>query len=207
MPIKKKSHANTTILALLHGFLVGCVTIGLFALLLNWSSIRGETEKQPEALEEIPVQVELPPDGAVGEVTLFANQLGAFSSIEGAKSVSTSDAAIPPAIFPISDKYYVWDTVDLEEGKIVKGPQSFVKKITVSTASCDQEGLKRLASLLSETDTAKFYFQDSTETVNLPPDWKELTASLSTLTTDLGIQKAQLLSHYVSKNSCVKISF
>lgn len=205
MPIKRKARPKTVFLSLVHGFVVGCISIGLFALLLHWSTIR-ENEK---ATVQVPNDENVVETNAKMYVTkLYAHQLGVFSSLQTASAVRSPFASsIPPAIFKIGDTFFVWNSLHVHADTLEKTAGSFMKEIIVDSSSCSEKGLRQLAVLLNETNDAKFYFDKADNSVQLPPEWKAVTSSMAIVSKDLAVIKAQLLSHYYSKDSCVKIEF
>lgn len=197
-------------LALLHGFLIGAVSIGLFALLIQWQDIR--PVETPEA--QIPPEmqpVNVPGDEPKPEVkkSFFAKQHGVFSSADGATQVLQSDPTLKTAAVIIAeDKYYVWSAVSVEEAEVKsEGSETFVKPFQIESQSCSEETMKNIPVLLSETDKAKFYFEGVEPTVAYPDDWQTNIKAISTLSKDINIVRAQLLSHYIAQNSCLKVSF
>lgn len=203
-------------IALLHGFLIGAVSIGLFALLIQWQDIR------PVDTPEAQIPPELEPVVAPGgepepkeeedkvEKSFFAKQHGVFSTAEGATQVLQSDPKLSTAAVIIAeDKYYIWSAISVTETDL-KGTgstESFVKPFQLEASSCTEEALKNVPVLLSEADKAKFYFEGTEPTLKIPSDWKTNIKAISTLSEEVNIVKAQLLSHYIAQNECLKVSF
>ena len=203
-------------IALLHGFLIGAVSIGLFALLIQWQDIRPvdtpETQIPPE-MEPVVVPGGDPKPNEEKEVenkSFFAKQHGVFSTAEGATQVLQSDPTLKTAaVIVAEDKYYIWSAISVEEADL-KGTgstESFVKPFQIEGSSCKEETLKNVPILLSESDKAKFYFEGTEPTIKIPSDWKTNIKAISTLSEDVNIIKAQLLSHYIAQNECLKVSF
>lgn len=202
-------------IALLHGFLIGAVSIGLFALLIQWQDIR--PVDTPEA--QIPPEMEpvvapgndpKPDEEKVEKKSFFAKQHGVFSTAEGATQVLQSDPTLKTAAVIIAeDRYYIWSAISVAESDL-KGTgstESFVKPFQVEASSCTEEALKNVPVLLSESDKAKFYFEGTEPTIKIPSDWKTNIKAISTLSDEINIVKAQLLSHYIAQNECLKVSF
>lgn len=204
-------------IALLHGFLIGAVSIGLFALLIQWQDIR--PVDTPEA--QIPPEMEpvaVPGTGddpkqaeedGVGK-SFFAKQHGVFSTADGATQVLQSDPTLKSAAVVIAeDLYYIWSAVSITEADLkgTGGTESFVKPFQLDASSCSDEALKNVPVLLSESDKAKFYFEGTEPTIKIPSDWKTNIKAISTLSEETNIIKVQLLSHYIAQNECLKVSF
>ncbi len=198
-------------LALLHGFLIGAVSIGLFALLIQWQDIRPvETPEAQIPPEMQPVNVPGDEPEPKVEYSFFALQHGVFSSAEGATQVLQSDPSLKTAAVIIAeDKYYVWSAVSLVEAEVRSegNNETFVKPFQVESQSCTEETLKNIPLLLSETDKAKFYFEGVEPSIAFPDDWQTNIKAISTLSKDINIVRAQLLSHYIAQNTCLKVSF
>ncbi|MET1013546.1 MAG: hypothetical protein ABWX61_03430 [Paenisporosarcina sp.] len=196
-------------LALLHGFLIGAVSIGLFALLIQWQDIRKvDTPELVTPEEEVPVVAPNDDDKAV--FPFFAKQYGVFSTADAAANlIQTNPALGSSAVILAEDKYYVWSAVSVVEAEVktAESKDSFVKPFQLSASGCKEEHLKNIPLLLSETDRAKFYFEGVEASVKIPDDWKTNIAAISTLSKEINVVRAQLLSHYGTQNQCLKIQF
>ena len=208
MRISKTFSKFSYTLALLHGFLIGAVSIGLFALLIQWQDIRNvDTPELVAPDKEVPVVA------TTDEKTVFpffAKQYGVFSTAEAAANLlQTNPALASSAIVLAEDKYYVWSAVSVVEAEVknADSKDSFVKPFQLSASSCSEEHLKNIPLLLSETDRAKFYFEGVEASVKIPDDWKSNIAAISMLSKEINVVRAQLISHYGTQNECIKIQF
>ena len=196
-------------LALLHGFFIGAVSIGLFALLIQWQDIRKVDTPELITPEEEVEPVVAPTDEKM-VFPFFAKQYGVFSTAEAAANLlQTNPALASSAVILAENKYYVWSAVSVAEAEVknTESKDSFVKPFQLSAAGCTEEHLKNIPLLLSETDRAKFYFDGVEASVKIPEDWKTNIAAISTLSKEINVVRAQLLSHYGTQNECLKIEF
>lgn len=196
-------------LALLHGFLIGAVSIGLFALVIQWQDIRMVEAPEVVGPELKPVDGTVIVDSKV-VYPFFAKQHGVFSTADGATQVMQSDPTLKTAaIIMADDKYYVWSAVSLAEAEVktVGSTESFVKPFQLTAQGCSEETLKNIPKLLSETDKSKFYFEGVEPSIKIPDDWKTNIAAISMLSKEMNVVRAQLLSHYNTQNACIKIEF
>ena len=195
-------------LALLHGFLIGAVSIGLFALLIQWQDIRKVDTPELVTPEEVTPVVAPTEDKTV--YPFFAKQYGVFSTADAATELLKTNPALgSSAVILAGDKYYVWSAVSVVEAEVknAESKDSFVKPFQLSASGCSEEQLKNIPLLLSETDRAKFYFDGVEASVKIPEDWKSNIAAISTLSKEINVVRAQLLSHYGTQNECLKIEF
>jgi hypothetical protein len=196
-------------LALLHGFLIGAVSIGLFALVIQWQDIR--TVETPEVVGPELETVDGPVPVESKEVySFFAKQHGVFSTADGATQVIQSDPKLnSAAIIMADDKYYVWSAISLVEAEVktVGSTESFVKPFQLTAQGCSEEAMKNIPKLLSETDKSKFYFEGVEPSIKIPDDWKTNIAAISMLSKEINVVRAQLLSHYNTQNECIIIEF
>jgi len=196
-------------IALLHGFLIGAVSIGLFALLIQWQDIR--TVETPAVVEPPAQQPVVATPNETKEVfSFFAKQHGVFSTATGATEVLQSNPELKSAaVILAEDKYYIWSAVSLAEAEVksVGSTESFVKPFQLEAQSCTEEAVKNIPLLLSESDKAKFYFEGVEPTVKIPSDWKTNISAISTLSKEVNVVRVQLLSHYLAQNQCLKVSF
>jgi hypothetical protein len=198
-------------LAILHGFFIGAVSIGIFAILIQWQDIstadKPETSTTPKTPEEITVDV--PADG-VTPTQFFAKQHGVFTTAESATTLLQSSPAMKSAAIIIADsKYYVWSAASVVESevKIVGSTDSFVKPFRINSAACTEQAMKKLPVYLANPDPAKFNFESTGNKEAIPKDWTPNIAAISTLSKDFNVIRVQLLSHYFAQNDCLKIEF
>ena len=212
MRISKTFSKFSYTLALLHGFLIGAVSIGLFALLIQWQDIR--KVDTPELVTPVEEKEEVEPVVApTDDKTVFpfyAKQYGVFSTAEAAANLmQTNPSLASSAVILAEDKYYVWSAVSVVEAEVknAESKDSFVKPFQLSASGCTEDHLKNIPLLLSETDRARFYFEGVEASVKIPEDWKSNIAAISTLSKEINVVRAQLLSHYGTQNECLKIDF
>ncbi len=200
--IRKKEMIQAAIL----GSAAGLVGVILFIFMLN-SMNTDDTNSD----EMIPVQSSANSDGNdPSKQQFFANQHGVFSTFDGATEfVAGYSSLTTSAIVEVDGNFYVWSSVSpTKEGvTITVNPTSFAKSFYYTGASCSESSLKSLPELLKSDDRSKFYFEDGKIPDDLPEDWKSVTQALSTFSDDLDVVRLHILSHYFSKNDCMKITF
>lgn len=196
-------------LAILHGFFIGVVSIGIFAILIQWQDIStaekaGTASDNPEKAEQIAVDA----PAKDGTTQFFAKQHGVFTTAEGATELLQSSPAMKSAAIVIADsKYYVWSAASVVESevKIQGSTDSFVKPFKINSASCTEKAMKNLPVFLANPDPAKFNFEGTGNKDAIPKDWNANIAAISTLSKDFNTIRVQLLSHYSTHNDCLKI--
>ena len=197
-------------LAIIHGFLIGAVSIGIFAIFIQWQDISttAETPVTP-ATPEKPEQVEVTVPADVTTPTQFyAKQHGVFTSADGATALLQSNPAMKSAAIVITDgKYYVWSAASTVESEVkVEGStESFVKPFKINSSACTEQAMRKLPVFLANTDPAKFNFAGTGNEGAKPKDWDSNITAISTLSKDFNVIRVQLLSHYFAQNDCLKI--
>ena len=197
-------------LAILHGFFIGAVSIGIFAILIQWQDISKDDKTEtsdaaPKTQEEITVDA---PADAGTSTKFFAKQHGVFTTAEGATALLQSSPAMKSAAIIIADsKYHVWSAASIAESevKILGSTDSFVKPFQINSAACTEQAMKNLPVYLANPDPAKFNFESTGNKEAIPKDWTPNIAAISTLSKDLNVIRVQLLSHYFAQNDCLKI--
>lgn len=186
------------------GSATGVVGVLFFIILLNSMNTEQATN------EVIPVQGNENTTIVESGEEFFANQHGMFSSFEAASEFTAGYPSLnTSAIVEIDKKFYVWSSISPTKEGIVKteNPTSFAKAFTFSGAGCTNKTLQNLPTLLKSNDRSKFYFEEGKVPENLPKDWQSITTALSSLSDDLAVVRLHLLTHYFSKNDCMKIKF
>lgn len=199
--------------AALLGSVTGIVGVLLFILLLNSMDSQFTSSQLDEDM--IPVTSQQREDnGFVANEgfteQFYAKQHGVFSSFEAATEFVYGYASLnTSAVVDIDGTFYVWSGVSTTKEDIVPSddPPSFTKAFRFSAASCEQDELKNLPSLLKSNDPAKFYFEGVEIPDNIPSDWQTLTFALSSISKDLSVVRMHLLAHYFTENECLKIEF
>ena len=199
-------------LAILHGFFIGAVSIGIFAILIQWQDITASekaepTTETPDKSEQITVDA---PADAATPTQFFAKQHGVFTTADGATTLLQSSPAMKSATIIIADsKYHVWSAASVVESevKILGSTDSFVKPFRINSASCTEKAMKNLPVFLANTDPAKFNFESTGNKDAIPKDWDANITAISTLSKDVNVIRVQLLSHYFAQNDCLKIEF
>ena len=195
--------------AILHGFLIGAISIGIFAIMIQWQDIKVEAPAPPETTEETK-EVDAPsnPVDVVAPTQFYAKQHGVFTGADGATAFIQSDPAMKSAaIVIVEDKYYVWSAASVVESEVkVDGSiESFVKPFRVNSASCAEPAMQNLPVYLSSPDPSKFNFESSDFKGVVPEDWQANITAISTLSKDINVIRVQLLGHYITQNDCIKI--
>ncbi|MFC6039740.1 hypothetical protein ACFPYN_09945 [Paenisporosarcina macmurdoensis] len=198
-------------LAILHGFFIGAVSIGIFAILIQWQDISADKPETSDAASKTPekITVDAPAD-AVTPTQFFAKQHGMFTTAEGATALLQSSPAMKSAAIIITDsKYYVWSAASVVESevKIVGSTDSFSKPFRINSSACTEQAMKNLPVYLANPDPAKFNFESTGNKEAIPKDWTPNIAAISTLSKDFNVIRVQLLSHYFAQNDCLKIEF
>jgi hypothetical protein len=199
-------------LAILHGFFIGAVSIGIFAILIQWQDITASekadpTTETPDKSEQITVDAPASPSTPT---QFFAKQHGVFTTADGATTLLQSSPAMKSATIIITDsKYHVWSAASVVESevKILGSTDSFVKPFKINSSACTEKSMKNLPVFLSNTDPAKFNFESTGNKDAIPKDWDANITAISTLSKDFNVIRVQLLSHYFAQNDCLKIEF
>jgi len=198
-------------LAILHGFFIGAVSIGLFAIMIQWQDVSIVEAPAPTATET-PDKMETV-DAQANTATanqFFAKQYGVFTGSEGASALLQSTPAMKSAALIMADgKYYVWSAASVVESevKIVGSADSFSKPFKINATACEEPALQKLPIYLTHPDPSKFNFESTGNAGAIPKDWETNIAAISTLSEDFNVIRVQLLSHYLSQNNCLKIEF
>jgi len=212
MRFSKKFSRFSYTLAIIHGFLIGAISIGLFAIMIQWQDIKAEnaappTEEATKTPEEEQQAVNGPAE-VVAPIQFYAKQNGVFTAADGATALLQSNPAMKSAAIVIADnKYYVWTAASAVESEVkVEGStESFVKPFRVNSAACTEPALQNLPVYLASTDPSKFNFEDSEYKGAIPKDWQSNITAISTLSNDPNVIRVQLLGHYLAQNDCLKI--
>lgn len=198
--IKRKEIIQAAIL----GSAAGLVGVFLFIIMLN-----SMTTEKTNNEDMVPVNSTVDSDDPFKE-KFFATQHGVFSTFEGATDfVAGFSSLTTSAIVEVDGNFYVWSSVSpTKEGvAITVNPTSFAKSFYYTASSCSESSLKQIPSIIKSDDRSKFYFDDGNIPDDLPEDWQSVTQALSTFSNDLNVIRLHILSHYFSKNDCMKISF
>ncbi len=193
------------------GSVAGLAGVLFFIILLSSMNTK-ETEQisQGEEEEIIPVQSTENNTANNSSVEFFANQHGVFSSQAAAYEFMSGYATLnTSAIIEVDGSFYVWSAVSPIKEDIVlsDNPTSFVKPFKLSSGACTNPAIQNLPVSLQSNDPSKFYFEEGKVPDNIPEDWQSITSAMSSLSDDLGVTRAQLIAHYITKNDCLKIEF
>lgn len=198
-------------LAIIHGFLIGAVSIGVFAIFIQWQDNSTAQAPVTPATPEKPEQVEVTAPADVTTPTQFyAKQHGVFTTADGATALLQSNPAMKSAAIVITGgKYHVWSAASTVESEVkVEGStDSFVKPFRINSAGCTEESMKKLPVFLANQDPSKFNFGGSGNEGAKPKDWDSNITAISTLSKDLNVIRVQLLAHYFAQNDCLEIEF
>ncbi len=206
-------------LAILHGFFIGAVSIGLFAIVIQWQDLTAaEKPETPESAEtpETPSTPETPgeltpvtvPIDLGAPVQFYAKQHGVFSSADGATALLQSSPALKSAaIVLIDNKFYVWSAASLAEVDVKSegSTDSFVKPFQMNSSSCTEAAMQKLPVYLGNAAPSKFNFEGTGNSGAVPKDWVANIGAISALSTDEKVIRIQLISHYMAQNDCLKI--
>lgn len=196
-------------LAIIHGFLIGAVSIGIFAIFIQLQDAKeaevADTPEVPEQMEEVDAPVD-----TVTPTQFYAKQHGLFTAADGATALLQSNPTMKSAAIVITDsKYYVWSAASVVESevKIEGSTDSFSKPFRINSAACTDPAMQKLPVYLASADPAKFNFEGSGNEAAIPKDWLANIAAISTLSKDINVIRVQLLAHYFAQNDCLKIEF
>ncbi|EPD54286.1 hypothetical protein HMPREF1210_00272 [Paenisporosarcina sp. HGH0030] len=196
-------------LAIIHGFLIGAVSIGIFAIFIQWQDNSKAETPETSATTDKPEQVEVTaPPNTTTPTQFYAKQHGVFTTADGATALLQSNPAMKSAAIVITDgKYFVWSAASTVESEVkVEGStESFVKPFRINSAACTEQAMQKLPVFLASPDPAKFNFADTGNKGAKPKDWDSNIAAISTLSKELNVIRVQLLSHYFAQNDCLKI--
>ena len=201
--------------AILHGFLIGAISIGIFAIMIQWDDIDKANAPAPTETTETTETTEQkePVDGPVdvaNPTQFYAKQNGVFTGADGAAALLQSNPAMSSAAIIIGDgKYYVWSAASIVESdvKVQGSVESFVKPFKINAASCTEKALQNLPVYLASPDPAKFNFDEGEFKGAIPKDWQTNITAISTLSKDVNVIRVQLLGHYLAQHECLKIEF
>lgn len=213
MRFSKKFSRFSYTLAIIHGFLIGAISIGLFAIMIQWQEIKAEETPAPTETAGKPAEEQKAvndPVEVVAPTQFYAKQNGVFTAADGATALLQSNPAMKSAAIVIAeDKYYVWTAASTVESEVkVEGStESFVKPFRVNSAACTEPAMQNLPVYLSSTDPSKFNFEDSEYKGAIPKDWQSNITAISTLSKDPNVIRVQLLGHYLAQNDCLKVEF
>lgn len=214
MKFGKKYSRFTVILALLHGVLIGVIALVLVVVIFT---VTGKEAKQGvEAPKEIPTMAETPeekPDpveNTSDSLTLFANQYGAFTTLQGAETFIASDSSLKTAaIVEGEGQFHVWSHIATSQNRLqnVKSEESFIKTFTVSEGKCDAFTKSKLWEILASDQLLKLELLDAEKTEETAQQFIEKYEAITAFTDDLAVLKLHLIAHYSKENGCVIISF
>ncbi|QBP40772.1 hypothetical protein [Paenisporosarcina antarctica] len=212
MRFSKKFSKFSYTLAILHGFLIGAVSIGLFAIMIQWQDLAVEAPAPTATDTETPEKMESvdAPANTATDNQFYAKQYGVFTGAEGASALLQSTPAMKTAALIMAEgQYYVWSEASVVESdvKIVGSTDSFSKPFKINASACKEQALQKLPIYLTHPDPSKFNFESTKNTGAIPKDWETNITAISTLSKDVNVIRVQLLSHYLSQNNCLKIEF
>ncbi|GKV65712.1 MULTISPECIES: hypothetical protein [unclassified Sporosarcina] len=142
-------------------------------------------------------------------ITMFVKQHGVFSSKESAADFAAENPSLAnTSIVQVSDQFYIWGAVWLEESQVVlkEGEDAFKKKIQLAPGTCKTADSKQVEKALFADDLSKIDLSKDQKEKKESDLQKKITA-ISAFTKDSSIARLHLLAHYTSQDPCFKIQF
>lgn len=217
MKFGKRYSKVTVLMAMLHGVVIGIAAVAVIGVVLFMTKGKDEPSASGEELPTVgPAAVETPetaPTPPGKTLSLFAKQHGAFSTAEAAAQFIAEDPSLTKAeVIHAGDNYFVWSAVGLTEAEIETSDYegTYRKAFSVNTSACGAIGAGKLGEVLTETEIGQIknlaaQQNEANAEDEMKEFYKNLTA-ITTFTTDMRIIRLKLLSHYSSKNNCVKFA-
>lgn len=214
MKFGKRYTKKTVFMAMVQGVIIGVAAIAIIGFIILSSNGMKVGETKPE---EVPTggptadETDAAEQLEVGDgIKLYARQHGAFSSSAAAATFMGEDASLTTAaIIKAADQYYIWSAVGLTEAEIMDSDSedSFQKEFIATPVACDVVGADKLKTVLEINDIAKIKSLESEKGDKKAEGLSKDLAAITSFTNDLRVIRLHLLSHYSTKQVCVKISF
>lgn len=215
MKFGKRYSKMTVLMAMLHGVLIGVAGVAVIGLLLmGMKGKDGPTANGEDIPTSGPAPTEVTASDAEKPVRLFAKQHGVFTSADAASQFIAEDPSlVKAAVMQVGDKYFVWSAVGLRESDIdtSESEGTFRKAFTADIAACGANGAGKLWEVLNGKELGQIKnlaaVQDGEIDDEKVQEFKKNITAITAFSDDLHVVKLQLLSHYSSKDNCVKIIF
>ena len=212
MPIRRRNPRKKIILAGIQGLVIGVVGVLLFGFILNLANdkkieVAKEEDTTPAGEQSKEGKIEVAADGAL---SFHVKQYGMFSSKDSAISFMATQPSLERAgIVQVENQFFVWSNLFLND---VPTPQteslpSFNKTVFVSTSGCEDPKVKKIMNILQEDNISKSFFESIAKKEDYPDDLMTIVQAVSTFSDVSSIMRLHVFTHYLEKNSCVKLSF
>ncbi|WP_342558824.1 hypothetical protein [Metasolibacillus sp. FSL K6-0083] len=192
---------NEWIRAALLGIASGLIGVALFVMILNFVSNEKVSEEKEDVL---PVQQEV-----VEEVnaSFYASQHGLFSSKEGAEQFIAANPLLnKAAIIEMDNQFFIWSALSTNKEVATLAPSAFFKQLSI-VAACSEPTMQRLPEILMDEKYLKNYFGQEQKEGEVPADWGEILAAVTSLSNDINVMRLHIFTHYYGENDCLKIEF
>jgi hypothetical protein len=209
VPIRRRNPKSKVIIAGIQGLIIGAVGVLLFGFILNLSNdekvvSEGGTAETP-ATEGGKVEVSAEP-----KLTFKAKQYGMFTSKESALDFMGDQPGIADAsIVQAGEQFFVWTELFVSEVNSAQSDAlpSFTKTLYVSTSGCEDPKVTKLFNSLQKENISKNYFDTLEKKEEYPDDLATIVQAVSVFSDKPSIMRLHLMTHYLEKNTCAKLSF
>jgi len=214
MKFGKRYTKKTVFMAMVQGVIIGVAAIAIIGfIILSSNGMKVGETKPPEVPTAGPTasDAETTEQQEIGAgLKLYARQHGAFSSSAAAATFMGEDPSLTTAaIIQVAEQYYIWSAVGLTEAEITDSDSedSFRKEFNATPVACDVVGADKLNTVLSIDDIAKIKSLESEKGDKKAEGLSKDLTAITSFTNDLRVIRLHLLSHYSTKQVCVKITF
>lgn len=212
MPIRRRNPRKKIILAGVQGLIIGVVGVLLFGFILNLANdkkveVIKEEDTTPIAEQSTDGKIEVAADGAL---SFHVKQYGMFSSKESAISfMATQPTLEKAAIVQVENQFFVWSDLFLNDVPTTQTEAlpSFTKNVFVSTSGCEDPKVKKLVNILQEDNISKSFFESIAKKEDYPDDLMTIVQAVSAFSDVSSVMRLHVITHYLEKNDCVKMSF
>ncbi len=178
------------------GAITGLVGFGLFlSLVLLADRVGNEQADKPGELQ--PVQ------SSEESVVLYALQHGVYSSREAAAQFINEYPILNLAtIIQHNQSYYIWSVIAPEKYEVQQGGSSFWKEVTIQSKCSQFPNLLEHFKNLSENNLLNI-----TEfSTKIPAEWTDTLQKVSSLSSDTGVWRVQILGTDIETNGCIQFN-
>lgn len=217
MPIGRRNNTRKkVILAGIQGLIIGVVGVLLFGLILNLANDKKAESEEAETIvpagekEKDKDKVEATAEVEGKSLPFQAKQYGMFISKESAMAFIGSEPSLAKAsIFQVDNQFYIWSdlyvtTIPTQEADVLP---TFIKSLYVSTNSCEDPKVIKVMELIQQENLSKNFFESLEKKEEYPDDLMQIVQAISAFSEVPSVMRSHIFSHYVSTNSCLKLSF